>query len=90
MLIALIRSVPHAKVESLLITEDGLYELEVHVDLVEARASGDAPGFVRKTIAQHLAQCVSTTKLPLGESLWQVAFTKWAQTNFNYPEGFVI
>jgi len=88
-LIALIRSVPHAKVESLLITEDGFYELEVHVDMTEALASGAPKEFIKHEIAKHLARCVQDTGLPLKEGLWAVAFTTIAQTQLEFPQGFI-
>lgn len=89
MLIALIRSVPHAKVENLLITEDGFYELEVHVDMTEALASGSPKEFIKHEIAKHLARCVQDTGLPLKEGLWAVAFTTIAQTQLEFPQGFI-
>lgn len=69
--------------------EGGFFELEVHVRMDKALASGDPEGFVQKILAEHLASCVASTGLPLKESCWQVIFTRWAQTNLNYPEGFV-
>lgn len=69
-------------------TEEGFYELPVHVRMSEATASGDPLGFVQKEIARHLAGCVKDTGLPLKEGLWQVQFTNFAKNNFNFPEGF--
>lgn len=87
--LATIRSKPHARVQNLIILNDeGFYELEVHMDMAEMAASGDPAGFVNKTIAQHLAMCIATTKLPLHEGLWDVFISPWAQKNFNLPKGF--
>lgn len=71
------------------VVEDGVFELDVEITLGELAMSGDPGGFVQKTIAEHLAKCVLRTGMPLKEGLWQVTFTKWAQNNFNYPEGFI-
>jgi len=91
MIIAIIRSVPHARVQNLIILNDeGFYELLVDMDLEECKASGDPPGFFKKTMAEHLAMCVKTAGLPLKERLWDVYFTEWAQKEFNMPEGFTI
>lgn len=69
-------------------TDEGFYELPVHVRMSEAAASGDPKGFVQKEIARHLAGCVEHTKLPLKEGLWNVHFTRFAQRELGYPEGF--
>ena len=88
MRIATIRSLIHAKVESLIITDEGFYELGVNVNMAEARASGDPKGFCNKEIAQHLASCVEATGIPVKEGYWTVEFSQWAQTNLDYPGGF--
>lgn len=66
--------------------EGGCYELIVHVRMEQALASGDPPGFVQKTLAEHLASCVKSAGIPLNEKCWQIKFTKFAQDNFHYPE----
>lgn len=89
MIIATIRSKPHARVQNLiLLNDDGFYELQVEMDEEQMKASGDPFGFVKKTISEHLAVCVKETKLPLNEGLWDVYISQWAQTNFNLPGGF--
>lgn len=70
------------------VLEPGFHELAVHVRMSEATASGDVPGFVKKEIARHLAGCIASTGIPLGERMWDIRFSKFAQNNFNYPEGF--
>lgn len=70
------------------VLEPGVYTLDVHVRMSEAAASGDPPGFVKKEISRHLAGCVADTGIPLGERMWDIRFSKFAQNNFNYPEGF--
>lgn len=67
-------------------TEFGVYEVEVWSNLMYAL--GDPKGFINHEIAAHLAQCVKTTGLPLGEQLWHVEFTPWAKAHLNYPMGF--
>lgn len=86
-LICTIRSKLQVHVEDNIL-EPGVYELEVHVRMSEAAASGDPPGFVKKEISRHLAGCVAHTGIPLGERMWDIQFTRFAQNNFNYPEGF--
>lgn len=87
--IATIRSKPHARVHNLIILNDeGFYELEVHMDEEEMKASGDPFGFVKKTISEHLVVCIRATKLPLNEGLWDVFIGSWAQKEFNLPGGF--
>lgn len=88
MRIAHIQSVPITAYNSGAV-EDGVFELDVEITLAQLAASGDPAGFVQKTIAEHLAKCVLRTGMPLKEGLWQVTFSKWAQNNFNYPEGFI-
>lgn len=89
-LICTIRSKVTVKLsdDSALIVEDGFYELPVHVKMSVAAATGDPKGFVQKTISEHLAGCVANTGLPLGEGLWDVHFSNFAQVNLNYPVGF--
>lgn len=70
------------------VIEPGLYELPVHVRMSEAAASGDPKGFVQKEISRHLAGCIQDTGIPLGEKMWHVEFTNFAQANFNFPKGF--
>lgn len=87
--LATIRSKPHARVHNLIILNDeGFYELEVHMDEEEMKASGDPFGFVKKTISEHLVVCIRVTKLPLNEGLWDVFIGPWAQKEFNLPKGF--
>ena len=70
--------------------EGGFYELRVNVSLAAAAASGDAPGFVKKEVARHLASCVASTGIPLNEGMWNVEFTTFAQTFFKLPHGFTV
>jgi hypothetical protein len=90
MLICVIRSKvrTNAVAPFMNVVEPGFWELEVYVDMAEAAATGDPQGFVLKTIAEHLAGCVSEAGLPLGEKLWDITFTKFAENNFNFPGGF--
>lgn len=88
MIIAIIRSAVHARVQNLIILNDeGFYELIVDMDLEAAKASGDPPGFFKKTMAEHLAMCVQSTGLPLKENLWDIYFSDFAQKEFNMPAG---
>lgn len=68
--------------------EGGFHTLDVNISMAKASASGDAKGFVRTEIARHLAGCVASTGIPLGEGMWNVEFSTFAQTFFHYPEGF--
>lgn len=70
-------------------SEVGYFVTEVEVEMREASASGDPKGFVQHKIAEALAYAVKTTTLPLKEQLWSVEFSKFAQINFNFPEGFI-
>jgi hypothetical protein len=88
-LICVIRSTITAKQDANIL-EPGFFELSVHVRMSEATASGDPQGFVKQEIARHLAGCVVETGFPLHEKLWHIGFTKFAQSNFNFPEGFTI
>lgn len=90
MLIATIRSLAMQKMHGEIIEEEGFFELNVDVDMEEAKASGDPKGFVNKEVATHLGQCVAATKIPLFEGVWSVEFSTFAQTVLEYPEGFVI
>lgn len=89
-LICTIRSKVTVKLsdDSKLVVEEGFYELPVHVKMSIAAATGDPKGFVQKTISEHLAGCIQATGLPLGEGLWDVQFSNFAQNNLNYPAGF--
>lgn len=87
-LICTIRSGITVKFTSGVAVEEGFYELPVHVRMSEAVASGDVKGFVSKEISRHLAGCIEDTKLPLGEGLWNIEFTNFAQNNLNFPKGF--
>jgi hypothetical protein len=69
--------------------EVGYFVSEVDVSMVEASATGDPSGFVQHKIAEALAVAVLLTNLPLKEGLWLIEFSKFAQNNFNYPEGIV-
>lgn len=69
--------------------EYGIFTLEVHVSMIEAAATGDAKGFITHKIGEALAGCVVKTKLPPNEGLWAVEFSRFAQNNFNFPEGFI-
>ena len=89
MLICTITSKVTAQVHGIAL-EPGFYELAVDVSAREALGSGDPRGFVKKTIAQHLAVCVRETELPLGEGLWDIRFSLFAQTELNLPEGFTV
>lgn len=89
--IAIIRSLVHAPVLSgLIVGEDGFYELEVNIDMTEAKASGDPQGFVNHQVARHLASCTQRTTVPMGEGLWYVQFSPWAQTHLNMPKEFFV
>lgn len=70
------------------IIEPGQYVSHVHVKMSVASATGDPKGFVKKTISEHLAGCVAESGIPLGERMWDIQFSKFAQSNFNFPEGF--
>lgn len=70
-------------------TEYGTWEIHVHVSMGEAAASGDPKGFCQKEIARHLAGCVAESGIPLREGMWAVAFSRFAQSNFNFPAGFI-
>lgn len=83
--VATITSVPLIAPE-----EDGQFILHVDVEEAALKASGDPAGYVSKTLAEHLAQCVSSTGLPLHNELWEISFTKWTQNHFNYPEGITL
>lgn len=70
--------------------EGGFYELRVEIDISKAVHSGDAPGFIKKELGKYLAGCVASTGIPLGEGMWNVEFTIFAQTLFKLPEGFTV
>lgn len=64
----------------------GRFELPINIELDEAK--GDVPGYIKASIAGHLAKCVQTTKIPLNVGMWNVSFTQEAQRMFNLPAGF--
>lgn len=89
--ICTIESCIHERVNEhlIILPEDGFYNLEVHVEEEHLATEKDPKGFVQHAIAEHLAGCVASTKLPLKEGLWLVKFTEEAQKAFNFPEGFI-
>lgn len=85
-----IYSAPHEREGEAGLTEGGYYEIEVHMSLAQAAASGDAKGFLQKEVARHLAGCVAESGIPLGEGMWRIEFTNFICNNFNLPEGTVV
>lgn len=65
--------------------QEGQFSLSVDSSLEEILASGDPWGFVKHLLAQHLAVCVKSTGLPLGEGMWLVKFGPFVQANFTCP-----
>lgn len=63
----------------------GVYESNVTVNLKKARLSGDPKGYVQHQISTHLAGCVKSTAIPLGERAWGIIFTHSAMQMFNFP-----
>ena len=81
LVLAEIVSVPMVRFDG----QEGQFELEVHSSLEEILSSGDPWGYVKHLIAQHLAICVKTAGIPLGEKAWMVKFGPFIQANFNCP-----
>lgn len=69
--------------------QQGVHEINVTVNLKRARLSGDPRGYIQHEISRHLAGCVKHTKLPLGERIWTVSFTRAAMREFGFPARFV-
>lgn len=88
--IATIQSLVVTKYKGPIILEDGYHELEVHVDMELAQASGAPKDYINKEIAGHIMSCVVSTSIPLGEGVWSVEFTQWAQTHLEYGAGFIV
>lgn len=88
--IATIQSLVVTKYKGPIILEDGYHELEVHVDMIKAEASGAPKDYINKEIAAHVMSCVISTSIPLGEGVWSVEFTTWAQVNLEYGAGFIV
>lgn len=85
MLVARIKSIPHNRGG-----EHGVFELEVVVSRRDMLASGSPYEFTKSEIARHLAGCIRTAKMPLGEGLWEIEFTQEAQRMFNFPAGVTV
>ncbi len=64
---------------------EGLYSIEVTVNLKKARRSGDPAGYVKHEVSRHLAGCVKKSGVPLGESMWNIIWTEPAMKLFNFP-----
>ena len=89
--IATIRSLVHHKVQGpIIIGDEGFYELEVHLDEEEMKASGDPQGWTNHQVAKHLAACAQRTSVPMNENLWYVQFTPWAQEHLAMPMEFLV
>lgn len=89
MLICIIQSTIVQKYSGPIPIEDGIFEMEVELDMSLASASGDPPGYVKKEVAKRLAACVYQTGIPINEGLWRIAFSEFAQRNFHYPQEMV-
>lgn len=68
--------------------DGGFYQLDVEISMHEAIASCDPQGYAKHEVARHLAGCVASTGIPLGESMWTVTFTEFAQRELGMPGGF--
>lgn len=79
--IAKITSVPLTRFDG----QEGQFELSVMITLDEILASGDPWGFVKHVIGKHLAMCVKSAGIPLGEKAWLVEFSPFCQRNFDVP-----
>lgn len=66
-------------------TEIGVFEVEIEIDKVKMRNSGDPFGFFKHELALHLAQAILDTGVP--RENWYVVFEKETQIMFNLPEG---
>jgi hypothetical protein len=70
--------------------EIGYFSTEVEVDMKQAATSGDPQGYVQHKVAEAFAMAIATTGIPKGERMWTIEFGRFAQNNFNYPEGIVV
>lgn len=87
--VATIRSLIHNKVKGArILTEEGFYELEVHVDFSEAK--GDPVGYCNHQVAKHLAIATKSTDVPMYENCWYIQFTPWAVKELHMPISFRI
>lgn len=89
MLIAVIRSRLMERDDTSLdnTIEGGFFELQVRLDEEKLRSNMIEPKTLIKTaVAQHLAQCVKKTGVPLGEGLWTVTFTEKVKRRTNLKD----
>lgn len=89
--IATIRSLVHHQTKgSLIVGDEGFYELEILITEEEMLRSSDPQGFVNHIVAKHLAACHQRTLIPVGEGLWYVQFSPWAQEHLTMPKEFFV
>ena len=89
-LICIIRSRVHERPDAEKFLEGGFYELKVYVSMVQAAGTGDAKGFVKSQIAQHLAGCVKHSGIPLNEGMWLIEFSPFAIKHLGFPKGATV
>lgn len=89
MLIATIRSRIMERVAPNLPAEGGFFELAVEVDEFALNYSGRPKELIKTAVAQHLAQCIKETGVPLGEGVWTVTFTDKVKKRTNLQD-FVV
>ena len=71
--IGTITSVPVSKDNRF--TQPGVYEMDIDIDEAALEVEGDRYGYVKHTIALHIAGCAKHTGMPKGEGIWQVRLT---------------
>jgi hypothetical protein len=88
--ICTIRSRVHERAGEFGFLEGGFYEMEVRVKMADAAASGDPKGFVQKETAKVFALLISGSGIPMGEHMWTIEYTAFAQANFNFPSATIV